>query len=132
MEDVLVLYQRLKFTQRFSLFVSCFLLLILLVCDYRYVQKEIFTSWKVACVSLLAIFSGLMVVVINDFDIFWTQFHHVLFRNDLWILNPQTDLMISMVPQSFFFALITRITTYSLLFLGFSILLLRKVSRCKK
>ena len=35
----------------------------------------------------------------------FTRFHHLFFRNDLWILNVETDLMIQMMPEPFFMAL---------------------------
>ena len=44
-----------------------------------------------------------------DFDAFWTLFHELAFRNDLWLLNPATDLMINMFPAPFFSALVFRI-----------------------
>ena len=44
-----------------------------------------------------------------DFDAFWTAFHHVAFRNDLWLLNPSTDLMINLFPAAFFSKLVFRI-----------------------
>ena len=44
-----------------------------------------------------------------DFASFWTSFHHVFFTNDLWILDPRTDVLIMMVPEQFFSDLVTRI-----------------------
>ncbi len=44
-----------------------------------------------------------------DFSSFWTAFHHVFFTNDLWILDPRTDVLIMMVPQQFFSNLVARI-----------------------
>lgn len=44
-----------------------------------------------------------------DFDAFWTSFHHLAFRNDLWLLDPATDLMINLFPSEFFSAMVFRI-----------------------
>lgn len=44
-----------------------------------------------------------------DFSGFWTNFHHLFFRNDLWLLNPATDRLIQMVPLPFFTQLVVRI-----------------------
>lgn len=44
-----------------------------------------------------------------DFDSFWIQFHELLFSNDLWLLDPNTDRLIMMVPQAFFSGLVYRI-----------------------
>jgi integral membrane protein (TIGR01906 family) len=39
-----------------------------------------------------------------DFDGLFRRFHGLLFTNDLWLLNPKTDLMIRMLPEKFFAA----------------------------
>ncbi len=39
-----------------------------------------------------------------DFDGAFRSFHAALFSNDLWLLNPETDLMIRMLPEKFFAA----------------------------
>lgn len=44
-----------------------------------------------------------------DFDAFWTTFHRIAFRNDLWLLNPATDLMINLFPSAFFSSMVFRI-----------------------
>ena len=53
--------------------------------------------------GLLALFAAL------DFNTFWTNFHRVFFTNDLWLLDPRTDILIQMVPGQFFFDLVMRI-----------------------
>ena len=46
----------------------------------------------------------------SDFNSFWINFHHVFFtKNDYWLLNPKTDLLINMVPEQFFFDLVFKI-----------------------
>jgi len=40
-----------------------------------------------------------------DFDAAFLSFHRLLFRNDLWQMNPATDLMIRMLPEKFFAAM---------------------------
>lgn len=44
-----------------------------------------------------------------DFDAFWTTFHKIFFSNDLWLLDPATDLMINLFPADFFSKLVFRI-----------------------
>lgn len=48
---------------------------------------------------LLAI---LVILVLTDFTKYFTVFHKMFFNNDLWILNPRTDLLIQMLPEPFF------------------------------
>jgi len=42
---------------------------------------------------------------------FWA-FHHIAFTNDLWLLNPETDLLIQMMPQGFFEQAAARLGLY--------------------
>lgn len=44
-----------------------------------------------------------------DFDHIWRVFHQIFFSNDLWLLDPNTDVLIMMVPLDFFFSLVTKI-----------------------
>ena len=37
------------------------------------------------------------------------MFHHIFFNNDLWMLNPDTDLLINIVPEPFFMDTAARI-----------------------
>ena len=67
-------------------------------------------------VVIMAVFAALIVYAAMDFSSFWWQFHQIFFAgNDLWILDPNTDVLIMMVPQEFFFALVFRIV------LGFAV-----------
>ena len=45
---------------------------------------------------------GLAALISTDFTKYFIIFHHIFFDNDLWILNPQTDLLINIVPEPFF------------------------------
>lgn len=47
----------------------------------------------VACLTLLATV---------DFDSLFILFHRIAFTNDLWLLNPRTDLLIRLMPIEFF------------------------------
>lgn len=44
----------------------------------------------------------LALFIMTDFNKYFTIFHHIFFNNDLWLLNPETDLMIQMLPEEFF------------------------------
>ena len=52
---------------------------------------------------LLGIIAVLGIYAAIDFNSFWTGFHHIFFTNDLWLLDPRTDILIQMVPEQFFF-----------------------------
>ena len=54
--------------------------------------------------SALALFfaSALAVWGIVNFDGLFITFHILLFRNDLWLLNPNTDVLMALMPLRFF------------------------------
>ena len=58
---------------------------------------------------LMGLAGALAFYAFLDFNEFWTMFHHIFFRNDLWLLDPNTDVLIMMVPETFFFNLVFRI-----------------------
>ncbi len=49
---------------------------------------------------LIVIIFGLIVAF--TFDKSFILFHIISFNNDLWLLNPETDLLINIFPESFF------------------------------
>lgn len=57
------------------------------------------------CAGTGVVFGGgalLALAVSRDFNRYFTLFHHIFFDNDLWLLDPDTDRLISIVPQGFF------------------------------
>lgn len=59
---------------------------------------------------LLAVFVIFILIwAVADFNGFWIQFHYLLFDNELFFLDPNTEILINMVPETFFFDLVTRI-----------------------
>ena len=62
-------------------------------------------SFKVFLQTLLGaliFFAALIIWGLIDFDSLFYAFHLVAFRNDLWLLNPATDLLIQLMPTAFF------------------------------
>ena len=41
------------------------------------------------------------IVALVGFDGAWNQLHEILFTNDLWLLDPRTDRLIQMFPETF-------------------------------
>jgi integral membrane protein (TIGR01906 family) len=62
-----------------------------------------------ALAAAAGVFLVLVAVITRDFTAFWTNFHGVFFTNDLWLLDPETDRMIVMFPEGFFFDLVEEI-----------------------
>ncbi len=63
-------------------------------------------------------------IISSNFTYYWDQFHYLFFDNDLWLLNPATDIMIQMVPEPFFYQAVFRVLTY----FGLGIIIIGAVS----
>jgi len=63
-------------------------------------------TYTIALGLLGGLMSALSVFAWLDFESFWIFFHLILFRNDLWLLDPRTDRLINMVPLNFFMILV--------------------------
>lgn len=84
-----------------------FFCLIICIALMAFKKKEWLNSWlanlwKFFIASFLVI-GALGVLFASDFNKYFTIFHEIFFDNDLWLLNPKTDILINMVPEIFFF-----------------------------
>lgn len=83
----------------FWLLLLLLLLMILLKIRAPYViarcLREVLTGFLLLAVILT-------IVVLLDFSRAFDIFHMLFFTNDLWQLNPQTDLLVNIVPIQFF------------------------------
>lgn len=85
----------------------------LIICAFVILKGQ---ALKTLCKSFLYV-SGAFVLIVGalgiyaavDFTSFWVSFHHLFFTNDLWLLDPATDVLIMMVPEQFFSDLVARI-----------------------
>ena len=64
--------------------------------------KYLFRSWQIASATILSLILLLGVIIAINWYRAWDIFHHIFFRNDYWILDPSTDLLINIVPYNFF------------------------------
>ncbi len=62
-----------------------------------------------------AVFTGITVWALADFDGLFVTFHRLAFTNDGWLLDPRTDLLIRLMPVNFFITLGTRILGWVLI-----------------
>lgn len=51
---------------------------------------------------ILTAVAAIAVAAVIDFDSLFTLFHQIAFTNDLWLLDPRTDLLIRLMPIEFF------------------------------
>ncbi|MFV0479767.1 MAG: TIGR01906 family membrane protein [Anaerorhabdus sp.] len=109
MIDVRVLYLNAMQVKWVSGILGMILLVIGIALNRREAARSFF---DMASKALLATFSILFLIglyAVVDFNSFWLQFHYIFFTNDLFLLNPATDILIKMVPSQFFFDLVFRI-----------------------
>lgn len=61
-------------------------------------------SLQSAALVVILLTAALGLLAVLDFYGVFYRMHQVLFHNDLWLLNPQSDLLIQLMPQPFFIA----------------------------
>ena len=108
MEDVRGLFLGGLALRRISLglIVACVILLLLLKADIRLVLPKMICIGSALFFAVLAVLAG---IISTDFNQYFIMFHHIFFNNDLWMLNPDTDLLINIVPEPFFMDTAARI-----------------------
>ncbi|MCP1101229.1 integral membrane protein (TIGR01906 family) [Aequitasia blattaphilus] len=88
--------------------------LILFKADLKYMLPRAF-------LLAFGVIGGLTVIIgilfATDFTKYFTIFHEMFFTNDLWVFDPETDYMIRMLPEGFFYGILGRIGR----FFGFSL-----------
>lgn len=58
---------------------------------------------------VLALALVALALIVPNFDAAWRFLHTVVFSNDLWVLDPATDMLINLVPLPFFMGISARI-----------------------
>lgn len=108
MEDVRGLFLGGLALRRIGLavFALCVVLLFALKADVSRVLPKMICAGSALFFAVLAILAG---IISTDFNKYFIIFHHIFFNNDLWMLNPDTDLLINIVPEPFFMDTAARI-----------------------
>ncbi|MGB7595316.1 MAG: TIGR01906 family membrane protein [Erysipelotrichaceae bacterium] len=109
MVDVKVLYRNAILFRNLSLIIGS-VIGVLMFAMYRRKAIRLLSRGIVNASIVFGVILAFVAVYASvDFYGFWTQFHQLFFRNNLWLLDPNTDNLILMVPEPFFFALVFRI-----------------------
>lgn len=108
MEDVKALYLGAVYTM-YALFGAFALSWLIAYTLCRCTGSQILRATIVGVGVAIGVIAIIGLLAVCNFSWFWTRFHHVFFRNDLWLLDPSTSILINMVPEAFFFALVMRI-----------------------
>jgi len=68
----------------------------------RPVLKEYAKAFIYGTIALIVAGGVLIGVILADFNTAFTIFHEIFFDNDLWLLDPNVDLLVNIVPLQFF------------------------------
>ena len=78
-------------------------------------------------VSILLV--SLVIFASSNFDLFFTKFHETLFTNDLWLLDPDVDYIICLLPEKIFMTYGLRIAIAMIIALALPYLCLQILSK---
>ena len=90
-----------------TMIVGAMVVLVFSKANWKKLLPQSFLMGVGGFIVLLGIFAGL---IAKDFHKYFFLFHEIFFDNDLWLLDPKTDLMIRMLPEGFFFDMVVRIS----------------------
>ena len=111
LKDVKSLIQN-TFTLLYSLSLVALTLIIIQSRKNKSEFKKIFLYSGLITLSVVLLF--ILLSIINFSDLF-IKFHIIIFRNNLWLLNPLEDKLIQMFPEQIFQDIARKIFVYSLL-----------------
>lgn len=119
MIDVKNLYQNAILVRNICIIVAIISLIIMIKYQGKAMLLSISQAFLKVSILFILIISFLGLYAYVDFNSFWTNFHQVFFTNDLWLLNPNTDMMINLFPEPFFYELVMRIViTFAICFIA--------------
>lgn len=81
-------------------------LLALLSVPLKHLLPRMLCAGTVLFLGITALLAG---IISTDFTKYFIIFHKIFFTNDLWLLDPRTDLLINIVPEPFFMDTAARI-----------------------
>lgn len=106
MVDVYALF---KLMRKISLLAIGILVVSLLTLSRRLGWRGAMRKIGSSAMGLLAVLTLFSIIVALNFHAAWFKFHQIFFTNDLWLMDPEKDLMIQMLPEPFFFGMVKRI-----------------------
>ena len=80
-------------------------------------------------IILILLFTVLIIIASLDFSSFFVKFHELLFTNDLWLLDPNVDYIICLLPEKLFMTYALRIVIAMIIALFLPYLCLLLLSR---
>ena len=112
MVDVKALYQNAIQVRNGCVIAAVILLVLSVLIGKRSIFSVLRNGWKNGVILTGAVILFIAIWALADFNQFWTNFHLLFFDNDLWLLDPNTSIMINLFPGNFFFDLVIRIIAW--------------------
>ena len=129
--DVYALFDIGFKVRNISCWLLIFIILLMVFLKYR-VPYFLARCCREVLAGFLLIAVILIIFIAADFDRAFTVFHLLFFTNDLWILDPATDLLVNIVPFNFFIDIAVFIgslmTFFSLAVITAATVFMRKIS----
>lgn len=109
MVDVKALYLGARNVRTYCLIGAAVLIIVAFLIAKGQALKTLCKAFLYVSGAFILFIGALGIYAAVDFTSFWVSFHHLFFSNDLWLLDPATDVLIMMVPEQFFSDLVARI-----------------------
>lgn len=116
MVDVKELFIKGYNLRNMGLVIALISLIIILLASKRK-ARDIYQALFWAGIIPITLMIILYILLTIDFHKYFTYFHKIFFTNDLWLLDPKTEVLIQMLPLEFFIDISVRVIGW---FLGIS------------
>lgn len=99
MKDVRVLFWEGQWLRRIGVIICIITVIFLLFQSKIEFLLKCLRNGLISFIVFMAILVG---IITTNFTKYFVIFHKIFFSNNLWILNPETDRLINIVPEPFF------------------------------
>ena len=65
-------------------------------------SRTLAKGYLIALAVIMVLTVIIVAIGLHDFDFLFTEFHHVFFDNDLWLLDPRRDNLVNIMQESVF------------------------------
>lgn len=105
MKDVSNLFSFAGFVQKFSSIFIIIFIIYFILSKYDNIKLDNIKYLRNSLIVIILLILIFALFMSFDFSSAFIKFHHLFFDNDLWILDPKTDIMIRMLPEHFFLSI---------------------------
>ena len=102
MADVYDIFAALRVVKNGALACSVLILALIYYNRLRFTRRQLQAGAVLGAALFFLPITALAAWAALDFSAAFTWMHHTLFANELWLMDPRTDLMIRMLPEEFF------------------------------